>query len=97
MVSNVMLLITVGCVCVLGVGGGVWETLHSARGMNSAAPGSVLLQFPATEIQLKIQKNPLSQVKQAGRGNGGDILDVVERLNEFGSDTRSSLGHSKSC
>lgn len=29
------------CVCVLGVGGGVWETLHSARVMNSAAPESV--------------------------------------------------------
>lgn len=35
--SNVMLLITVVFGCVLGVGGGVWERLHSARLMNSTS------------------------------------------------------------
>lgn len=48
-------------VCVLGVGGGVWETLHSARVMNSAAPESVLLQFPATAVQFKLQRASLIQ------------------------------------
>lgn len=41
MVSNVMLLITVVFGGVLGVGGGVWERLHSVHVMNSTSPEPV--------------------------------------------------------
>lgn len=41
MVSNVMPLITVVFGGVLGVGGGVWERLHSVHVMNSSSPESV--------------------------------------------------------